>query len=137
MQDQDIIALEQEEAESHSPYFLKCHTCGKRLVLQDQFLQTRDYECPDSHAKISWHNNQIIGYTIFWDADSDANERYKLVAANGITTLFLSNNRQGKYWRVSYSPILDMDRMLTLEIKENTIVVNNLVRRLQKLKAFT
>lgn len=139
---QDIIKMELEdlteaEAEEQSPYFLKCHTCGRRLVLQEQFMATREYECPESHAEVTWFNNQIIGYTIYWDADEQANERYKLVCSNGITTLFLSNNRQGKYWRVSYSPILNMENMLTLEIKDQTIVVNNLIHRLKKLKAFT
>jgi hypothetical protein len=124
------------EESSDSPYYLKCHACHRRLVLLYNQGGSRTYECPEAHVTVIWQGISIIGYTLFWDADLEASERYKMVSSNGITTLFQSRHSR-KYYRALYEPILDMDRMLTLEIKDQTVVVNNLIPRLKKLKAFT
>jgi hypothetical protein len=138
--------MNQDEELPTSPYLLHCHKCQKRLILQDNFMGIRKYECPENHIEVQWHNNEIVGYTIFWDADSIGEERYKLIGDFQKTNLYKKTkvrvNTHNKHWdsprdEIFWKSILSMDHLLPLEIKNNIVVANNIIPRLKLLKAFT
>lgn len=140
----NLFSYQEDEDEElpTSPYLLHCHVCQKRLILESNLMGVRYYECPETHTQVQWFGTDIIGYTIFWDADVAANERYKMLGINNNTILYKKSiiNLQNKHWggkEVIWKPVLSMEHLFKLEIKNNMLVVNNLIARLQKLKAFT
>lgn len=116
------------------PHYLKCHACNKRLTLIEQSANIKIYECPNAHSKVAWVGNQIHFYHLFWDANEDGSERYRLDAGNAQTKLYIKG-KQSRY--NPFMEIISIDKVLPLEIKDNTIQLNNIVPRLKKLKAFT
>ena len=137
--------MNQEELPT-SPYILYCPTCKQRLHHKEDFFGIKSYECSDTHVSVQWFDEKIIGYTIFWDADTAGEERYKLIANNNQTRLFIKTkvriNAHNKHWdaprdEVYWKAIMDMDHLLQLNIKDKVIIVNNIIPRLKLLKAFT
>ena len=110
---------------------MKCHICKLNLRLIDQLGAHKKYECPNAHAQVVFHFHNIEKYILYWDADEFAKERYRLEGSFGSTCLYLK-----KYNDRGYLKILEMDHILPLQIEEETIQLNDVVRRLQKLKAF-
>ena len=120
--------------EKVSYLYLKCHTCKEVLKRHTEGGETL-YECSSAHASVKHVNDQFISYVIIWDAKPNGQERYRIISSAYNTILQLSTTE--KYWRPYYKTVLTIDSHLTLPVKDDTIVVDNLIPRLQKLKAFS
>jgi len=118
---------------------IKCHFCKHELQYQVEYDgKTPDdtLECPNGHANITLdYKKEIMRYTLYWDADPDANERYKLIGAEGGTFLYYSGHKV-RGWR-SYRCIFSTGSFIPVAIKEDIIQMDNLVARLKKMGVFS
>ena len=120
---------------------MKCHWCKKYLEIikdPDDPSALMILECPDDHLQVLTENGKMFGYKMFWDADVDAVDRYKLSYRNGITTLQHSYapQVQNRKYR-SYKIIMEIPQEFPLIIKDDIVQFDNLINRLQKLKVFS
>jgi hypothetical protein len=117
---------------------MKCHTCQKSLEPIDRDTPNQIVlECPDIHLTVTLINNDIASYTMYWDADENATNRYKLISSSNQTTLkhAIGFDDPRSRWRY-YKTVMTLPQMLPLIIKDNIVQCDNLIPRLQKLKAF-
>lgn len=128
---------------------MKCHLCKKELSQTSAEHSQITFECPDSHALVKLENNQIVHYSLLWDADSNAKERYWIDAFDEInskikiarfnqrlkhqgTTIYKST--YGSPYK--YFIIMEISNFIPLQINNDVICINNIVERISKLKAF-
>ena len=120
---------------------MKCHTCQKKLeaIDRDDKYHTNQIvlECPNMHLTVKLNNKNVIAYTMVWDEDEEAKDRYKLISRQGITGLyhshgFVSTNSRSR----QYKTVMTIPQMLPLIIKNDIVQCDNLIIRLQKLKIF-
>jgi len=117
---------------------IKCHFCKHELKDRSpDYIGPLDlaYECPNGHASVVLDGEEIAGYILYWDADPDANERYKLVGNKGGTHLYYSPYKV-KYSR-KYDCIFETSAFIPIAIKENIIQMDNLIARLKKMGVFS
>ena len=118
---------------------IKCHFCKHELEIPEiDFDEEWSYMCPNGHASILVNDkDEIMRYVLYWDADPDANERYKLVATEGRGSyLYYSNTKRNRSWR-AYRVIFETASFIPVTIKENTIQMDNLVMRLKRMGVFS
>lgn len=115
---------------------IKCHFCKHELEEQyDGDPQTR-VECPNGHAALTIHHGEIVAYTVYWDVDPDANERYKLIGQQGSGTHLLYSPVKNKRGR-GYHSVFETSSFVTIPVREDTLQLDNLVMRLKKMGAFS
>lgn len=119
---------------------IKCHFCKHELVVpfdEDNNAPDRTYECPNGHAHVTLgEEGEIVRYTLYWDADPNANERYKLIAREGSGTFLHYSAVKTCRWR-NYQVVFETGSFIPVAIKEETIQLDNLVARLKKMGVFS
>lgn len=116
---------------------IKCHFCKHELEEQYCLDPNNKLECPNGHACITLGNDgEIIQYTLYWDADPNANERYKLVAMEGSGTYLHYSPVKHRHFR-NYKIVFETASFIPVAIKEDTIQMDNLVARLKKMGVFS
>ena len=107
------------------------------------------WECPDMHAivELDRFDESIVAYSLYWDQDQFAQERFKLSARRTTnhwvkehTTLYKIDteaNYRGYSRFPRWIPILTLDHFLELKMVKDQIEADNLIPRLLKLRAFS
>ena len=116
---------------------IKCHFCQHHLDIpaNDDDYASWDLECPNGHADITLNEKgEIIQYKLYWDVDPDARERYKLIGRSTGTHLLYSIGK-GSYR--NYKVVFETGTLIPIQIKDNTIQMDNLISRLKKLGVFS
>jgi len=121
---------------------MKCHWCHQELQQSKVEFREGWWFCPDSHVQIKIYAGNIEAYTIYWDEDIHAENRYKLDGAGRKTVMWHKKpliNALGvkSYIMGDYVKVMDIDRLLPLIIKDDVILFDNLIERLKKLKVFS
>lgn len=130
---------------------MQCHLCQRKLIniSDDNHHLEVKLQCPEDHCVITYIDNKIINYSLLWDADSEAKERYWIDSYNDnfafnkvarfephskneSTSIYKST--YGRPYR--YSKILELEYFIPLEIKNDIIQLNNVIKRLNNMKAF-
>jgi hypothetical protein len=121
---------------------IKCHFCKHELEVPYAYggsgiYPNSTYECPNGHAHVIMDSKdiEIIDYLLYWDADPDANDRYKLVGTQAGT--FLHHSSLKKRYVRNYQCIFETASFIPVPIKENTIQMDNLVARLKRMGVFS
>lgn len=120
---------------------MKCHWCSKeiqRLQTEPNYIGEAEwYECPDAHLSLKTRGEEVISYTMYWDADDQALERYKIETTFSGTRLYLSKVNKPSYRFRQYKEIFYSQKAIPLTIKDGQVQFNNLVQRLKKLNIFS
>lgn len=119
---------------------MKCHTC--RRMLQPPFdyvglgyATTNKWECPEGHITcLRDSEGKIIEYSLFWDADPDANDRYKMIGSDKGTYLLHSNRKSSLR---SYKQVFETSSYVEIPLRDGCLHLDNLVMRLKKMGAFS
>jgi hypothetical protein len=123
---------------------MKCPYCKVEIFLskfQPPNDNIKEWTCPEGHITLKKNDQYICQYTLFWDADEQAIERYKLFWSSvaGKTVLSKKDSQAGKYYRgFNYREVMTIDGYFPLLLNEDQVIqVDNLVPRLLRLKAFS
>lgn len=112
---------------------MKCHWCHKELQIYKNDLVT--YECDNGHISIV-ADKEVIRYTIIWDADFKAQDRYKLRYDGTTTTLSKQDKTNNSYYSTPYKVVLSVNGRIDLIIENDIIQGERMINSLQRLKAF-
>lgn len=129
-----------------------CHICQKTLV-GDRYAPKHArnwYHCPDGHIlNVAFDSEgNITQYMVFWD-DNERQARYKLESYFETKETFMSYrpfqqretepgyvpNSQDAMKR-RWSSVMSFPSFIPLSIKDDMVVMDNIVNRLMKLRAF-
>lgn len=117
---------------------MKCHVCAKKLFLFDNRNFQVYLECPDGHAYVTIKHNDVIEYRLVWDMDDNAVERYWIQSNQKETRI--THSVYGSYNRVNLlganKTVLTLNHFMPLKMKDDVILLDNIVPRLKKLIAF-
>lgn len=123
---------------------MKCPHCKTELELSKYRPPNdniKEWTCQEGHVTLLKNDQHIVQYTLFWDADPQALERYKLFysSVSGKTILSKKDSQAGKYYRgFNYREVMTIDGHFPLLLNEEGVIqVDNLVPRLLRLKAFS
>lgn len=123
---------------------MKCHICCKEIEEIDLYTFNPDimlsddhiFTCPEGHVELRYYRKELVGYTMFWDADDRAFERYKIDADMRSTTLYVKQSLR-YYGDRSWIKLMDIDQQFPLLIKNDVLFFNReIIQRLQRLKLF-
>ncbi len=131
---------------------MKCHTCQKTLVGDRHAPKhARNWlECPDMHVlNVALNaNGDVTQYMIFWD-DLEKDARYKLESYSDSNETYMSHRplKQREMapgyipnsvdpMKRRWSSVMSFPSFLSLTVRDDIIVVDNLINRLMKLRAF-
>lgn len=103
---------------------MKCHACNQNLE-KSNFL-TFELECPDQHVFLN-----KIQYVLYVDLDPLAQKRLKILS-NHKSTQFVLAGYPTFYEKV----LLSIPRFIPLKIKNETIDIEDLISKFNKLKCF-
>lgn len=123
---------------------MKCHICNRYLECKNSALAYVLLTCPEDHAQVILHNSNIVEYKVMWDDDPEAKTRYWIASWSCIPTLQFNKTKDKatiitscSYGRpYKQSKILEFDYFTKLEIKNDTIEINSIIKKLKNLKAF-
>lgn len=131
---------------------MKCHTCQKTLV-GDRHApnHARNWlHCPDQHVlNVALNaNGDIVQYMLFWD-DVERQSRYRLESYSDSNQTYMEQRplKQREMppgyvpnsidpMKRRWSSVMSFPNFLSLTVKDDVIVVDNLINRLMKLRAF-
>jgi hypothetical protein len=131
---------------------MKCHTCGEDLIQDsDDPFKRKRWACPSMHVLNVELDSEgtVVAYMIFWD-DVERDGRYRLESDRSGTNMrhrplkqrevILPLQRDKNGYLINENPrwktMMEFSNFMPLTVKDDRIVIDNLIHRLLKLKAF-
>lgn len=116
---------------------MRCH-CFFELSLYNSHHNSdpKTYECKYGHMSVCYKDNVVTKYTIIWDEDIRARNRYKLTYNDNRTVLSKQDKTNNSYYSSPYSIILVVDRKIDLIVEQDVVQASRMIEGLNKLKAF-